>query len=284
MIFLSINLSIDAQYSLSKFPNNKVMIVSHRGNWREAPENSIWSVKKAIEKGANMVEIDLAMTKDSILVLMHDNTIDRTTSGKGKVIDYTYDEISKLVLRDGLGVKTAMKIPTIDQILDICKDKVLINLDKSFNYFDIVYPKLVERNMLDQVLLKGNMSFKVFNEKYGDIKDKIHYMPIISLEKDNAQAIIDDFTKTYKPYGFEFVVGNDEKNLIDFKSLREKGYHVWINALWPQHNAGHSDDMALENPDIYQWFIDNNVNIIQTDRIVELKSFLKRKKLYKSNN
>lgn len=65
------------------FPRDKVMVVSHRGDWRHAPENSLWSIKCAADAGADVVEIDVSLTKDSILVLMHDKTIDRTTTGKG---------------------------------------------------------------------------------------------------------------------------------------------------------------------------------------------------------
>src|SRR6201989_999854 len=125
--------------SLSKFPHDKIMVVAHRADWREAPENSVMAVKKAIEKGVNMVEIDLALTKDSVLVLMHDNTIDRTTTGKGKPSDYTLEEIKKFYLRDGLGVPTQMRIPTLEEILDTTQGKVFINLDKAFDYFDLVY-------------------------------------------------------------------------------------------------------------------------------------------------
>ncbi len=130
-------MSVSAQkkYSLKNFPKDKIMVVAHRGDWRDAPENSIWAIKKAIEKGADMVEIDLAMTKDSVLILMHDKIIDRTTSGKGKPSDYTLSQIQQLFLRDGSGVITEMKIPTLEEALQVAKGKVFLNLDKAFNYF-----------------------------------------------------------------------------------------------------------------------------------------------------
>ncbi|WP_426482884.1 glycerophosphodiester phosphodiesterase family protein [Chryseobacterium sp. R2ACT005] len=278
--FSSLFIAQQKKISLSYFPDDKVMVVAHRGDWREAPENSVWAVKKAIEKGVDMAEIDLAMTKDSVLILMHDNTIDRTTTGKGKPSDFTLDEIKKLHLRDGLGVETQMKVPTLQEILEISDGKILLNLDKGFDYIKQVYPLVKKRNMLDQILFKGHESYPEFNQKYGDIKNEIHYMPIIQLGKSEDLKKISDYIRNYKIYGFEFTVGTTEKDLIDFKSLREKKVKIWVNSLWPHHNAGNNDDLVLENADVYDWYITKGVNIIQTDRPKELINYLKRKKLY----
>ncbi len=279
-VFL-IQTGLDAQceFSLKNFPQNKVMVVAHRGDWRNAPENSVWAVKKAIEADVDMVEIDLKMTKDSVLILMHDRTIDRTTTGKGKPSDYTIAELKELYLRDGAGHPTRMKIPTLEEILIITKGKVFLNLDQGFEYISLVLPLLEKYDMVDEVLFKGNTSYEAFNEKYGDIKDEIIFMPIVRLErigKEKALEIIDDFVENYTPYGFEFTVGETEEHLIDFKPLRDKGLMVWVNSLWYDHNACHHDDMALENPNIYDWYIENNINVIQTDRIKELIEYLKR--------
>ena len=116
--------------------------------------------------------------------------------------------------------------------------------------------------MLDQILFEGHESYMEFNRKYGDIKNDIHYMPIIQLGKSEDLTKISDYIKNYKIYGFEFTVGTTEKNLIDFKSLREKKVKIW------------------DNPEIYDWYINKGVNIIQTDRPKELINYLKRKKLY----
>ncbi|WP_431609552.1 glycerophosphodiester phosphodiesterase family protein [Chryseobacterium sp. 'Rf worker isolate 10'] len=280
LIFSSLFTAQQKKISLSAFPDNKVMVVAHRGDWREAPENSVWAVKKAIEKGVDMAEIDLAMTKDSVLILMHDNTIDRTTTGKGKPSDFTLAEIKKLHLRDGLGVETQMSVPTLQEILEISDGKILLNLDKGFDYIKQVYPLVKKRNMLDQILFKGHESYTEFNQKYGDIKNEIHYMPIIQLGKEEDLKKISEYIKNYKIYGFEFTVGITEKNLIDFKKLKENKVKIWVNSLWPHHNAGNNDDLILDHPNLYDWYIDKGVNIIQTDRPKELIHYLKDKKLY----
>ncbi|WP_336702314.1 glycerophosphodiester phosphodiesterase family protein [Chryseobacterium indologenes] len=280
LIISSLYFAQQKKISLSAFPDNKVMVVAHRGDWREAPENSVWAVKKAIEKGVDMAEIDLAMTKDSVLILMHDNTIDRTTTGKGKPSDFTLAEIKKLHLRDGLGVETQMSVPTLQEILEVSDGKILLNLDKGFDYIKQVYPLVKKRNMLDQILFKGHESYTEFNRKYDDIKNEIHYMPIIQLGKEEDLKKISEYLKSYKVYGFEFTIGATEKNLIDFKKLKESKVKIWVNSLWPHHNAGNNDDLVLDHPYLYDWYIDKGVNIIQTDRPKELIHYLKSKNLY----
>ncbi|MDY3547698.1 glycerophosphodiester phosphodiesterase family protein [Riemerella anatipestifer] len=284
-LFQNITYQIFAQVSLSKFPDDKVMVVAHRADWRDAPENSIWAIRKAIEKGVDMVELDVALTKDSILILMHDKTIDRTTTGKGSPKDYTLAELKNFYLRDGLGVKTQMKIPTLEEALNETHGKVLVNLDKGFNYIHLIYPLLKKKNMLDQVLFKGTETYKDFNIKYGNIKSEILFMPIIRLAEQEGWNKINEYLENYVPYGFEFTVGETEENLIDFSKFRDKKIKVWVNALWPHHNARNHDDLALENPNIYQWYLDKKINIVQTDRPLELINFLKSKnKKFREDN
>ena len=65
---------------------------AHRGFSGKYPENTMLAFQKAIEVGADGIELDVQLTKDGELVIIHDETIDRTTDGKGYVIDYTYEE------------------------------------------------------------------------------------------------------------------------------------------------------------------------------------------------
>ena len=71
-------------------PTDKnVLVADHRGDWRNIPENSLEGICSAIDMGADIIEIDLAMTADSVLVLMHDRTVDRTTDGTGTVLSFS---------------------------------------------------------------------------------------------------------------------------------------------------------------------------------------------------
>jgi glycerophosphoryl diester phosphodiesterase len=87
-------------------------LVGHRGAAGLAPENTIKSFKKALEVGADVVECDIQLSKDEELVVMHDNTLDRTTNKKGRVKDYTLEELKQLDAGEG------EKIPTLSEVVD----------------------------------------------------------------------------------------------------------------------------------------------------------------------
>ena len=76
-----------------------------------------------------MIELDARPTSDGILVLMHDNTIDRTTNGSGAVGDYSYQQLQQLYLKDAAGNLTNERIPTLEDALKKGKGKVYFNLD-----------------------------------------------------------------------------------------------------------------------------------------------------------
>ena len=112
-------------------PDSKYVVVAcHRGDWRNYPENSIPAIESIIRMGADIMELDLKLTKDSVLVLSHDRTIDRCTTGKGLVSDYTLDELKKFRLRRAHGVATdSLHICTLREALECCKDRICVNVD-----------------------------------------------------------------------------------------------------------------------------------------------------------
>ena len=117
---------------------HSVIVVSHRADWRNFPENSLEAIESAIRMGVDVVELDLQRTKDGKLILMHDSKLDRTTTGKGKVSDWTLDSIKTLRLKNGCNIKTIHKVPTLEEALLAAKGKYLdeviympiVNLDK----------------------------------------------------------------------------------------------------------------------------------------------------------
>jgi glycerophosphoryl diester phosphodiesterase len=109
---------------------HKVMVIAHRGFSGIAPENTLTAFKKAIEIGADMIELDVMLSKDGELVVIHDKTVNRTTNGKGKVSDFTLGELKKLDA--GTWFKKHFKdekIPSLEEVLDLAKNKILLNIE-----------------------------------------------------------------------------------------------------------------------------------------------------------
>ncbi len=262
--------------------NNQVIVVAHRGDWRNAPENSLQAIQNCIDMGVDMVEIDIRETKDGHLVLMHDKSIDRTTTGKGAIKEWTLDSLRTLKLVDGLGVATQHQIPTLKEALLLAKDKVLINLDKSYDIFDKCYEVIEETGTQNQVVIKGGKRLATVEKEFGKYLDKVHFMPIIHLPNNEVKTIVNEYISSkHPPIAFEFTVKHDTiKYIKEFKSIRKSGASIWVNSLWSQHNGGHDDERAVKNQNVYQWYIENGIDIIQTDRPELLIKYLRSKNLH----
>lgn len=264
---------------------NDVLVVVHRGDWRNAPENSLKAIENTIAMGADMVEIDIQKTKDGQLILMHDKTLDRTTTGKGKVADFTLEEIKKLRLKSGIGIATDHTVPTLIEAMLLAKDKILVNIDKGYSHFAEVYNVLQLTKTTMQTVLKSNMPLdKVLADKgVGFLKDVI-FMPVINLDNATATSVLNDYQSKIKPVAVELVFSTDTSSIINrFKEIKKNGARVWVNTLWPSLNAGRHDDLAVEQGDIknsWAWLISKGVNIIQTDRPKELLAYLRANKLH----
>jgi glycerophosphoryl diester phosphodiesterase len=119
--------AMKAPYWSGKYP---VMVIAHRGFSGATPENTLASFQKAIEIGSDMIELDVQLSKDGKLVVLHDDTLDRTTNGQGRVVDYDLQELKKLDAGSWLGAQfSGEKIPTLEEVLDLAKGRVLVNIE-----------------------------------------------------------------------------------------------------------------------------------------------------------
>ncbi len=263
----------------------QILVAAHRGDWRNHPENSLRAFLSAAQMGVDIIELDLSLTKDSVVVIMHDVTIDRTTDGKGKPSDYTLAELKKLHLKNGLGRLTNNTIPTLTEVMQALKGrKVVVNLDKSYPYFLQAYQVLAATKTLKQAIFKADVSYQTLKNTYPTIVDSIIYMPVANLDKPNAKAIITDYLANMKPYAFELIFAKDTSAILANNRFITAKSKIWINSLWASLNAGHDDDLAVEQnntKDSWDWLIQHGATMLQTDRPKELLAYLRSKKLHK---
>ena len=260
-----------------------VLVVSHRGDWRNFPENSLAAIDNAIKMGVDIVELDVQRTKDGQLILMHDPTLDRTTTGKGKVAEVPLDSIRKLKLKNGCAIRTIHNVPTLEEALMHAKGKIMLNLDKADRYFEQVYELMQKTGTTKQVIMKGNKSAEQVKKQYGDYLNDLIYMPIVNLDKPNAEEQIETFIKDMNPAAFELLYVKDSNPLpLKLKDSLKGRTLIWYNTLWDTMAGGHDDDMSLGNPDEgYGYLIDKlGARIIQTDRPQYLLDYLRSRKLH----
>lgn len=283
---IALNTTIDrVQKTMNELHNpngKKVLVVMHRGDWRNYPENSILSLKGAIEIGTDIVETDVALTKDGVPIIMHDKTVDRTTTGKGDVNTFTLDSLMTLNLRNGYGVATIYKVPTLKEFMETAKGKVVINLDKCYGIFNEIYEVLKETGTINHVVMKGPASYEDFLKKYPNSNKGISYMTVVEFSKKDHPKLITNPAEGTAPVAYELIFSKDTvSELNELNELKKNGSRVWVNSLWGALCGNHDDDKALTDiSGSYGWLIEKGFNMIQTDRPQLLLNYLRSKGLH----
>ena len=261
-----------------------VFVIAHRADWRNFPENSLEGIESAIQMGVDIVELDVHSTADGVLVVCHDKTLDRTTNGKGKISELNSDYVCSLKLRAGHKIVTRYKIPTLAEALDVCKGRVLINIDKGINYYDQIMKMLIERKMEDQVIIKSSKSAAAMKEFFSKHEKNMLYMPIINYNEKHwakHEQLFNDYLSTDLPFiAFEMCWNGtlpNEKKVFD--KVLKSGKRLWINTLWNSLCGGKKadleDDAAVGNEHKkYGKILSYGTSMIQTDRPAMLINYL----------
>ncbi|UJH66953.1 glycerophosphodiester phosphodiesterase family protein [Allomuricauda sp. SCSIO 65647] len=260
------------------------MVVSHRGDWRYAPENSLQAIQRCIDLGVDVIELDFRLTKDGYLVAMHDETVDRTTNGKGRVSDLTLEEIKKLRLKNACGVRhSRQQVPTLEEVMNLVKGKVMVNLDKTESrWVREAYEVLKKTGTTDHAIFKGNDDFEVMKEKYGTLMDSIIYMPKLWPGNKEVRAYRETYENTIDPFYYETLFDSERaETFAIIQDLKKDGDGFLAIALWDDLCAGRTDEVALlEGPEkAWGWLIEQGADGIMTDRPEELLKYLKSKGL-----
>ncbi|MEL1265367.1 glycerophosphodiester phosphodiesterase family protein [Pseudoxanthomonas putridarboris] len=269
-----------------------VMIVAHRACWAEGPpENSLDAIASCIRMGVEMVEIDVAITRDGVPVLMHDPTLDRTTDGAGRVEDRTLAEIKALRLRRAAGGTAAPlteeRIPTLEQALRIAKGKILINLDVKGELFGQAFAVVERVGVADQILMKMDAFPEDSELLQAAFLHKTMFMPIIrecGIHPVPAKCSprLSDIVPRYDalaPVAYELVFADLAWLGEGREAMREGAGRIWVNTLNPYLAAGVTDEKALQDPDA-NWgkVLDMGANMIQTDQPRTLIAYLESRK------
>lgn len=264
--------------------SKNVLVASHRGDWRNWPENSLPAIESVIAMGVDIMELDLKLTRDSVLVLCHDRTLNRTTSGKGRVSDLTYDSIRRCVLKSGHGVKTSHRMPTLREALEICKDRIVVNVDQGYEYYDLVLAVTEELGVTDQILIKGKRGTDVVAAKFSEHPRNMMYMPIIDILKPEGRALFAEYRqKGLTPLAYEICWSEytpEVQSCMD--EVVAGGSKLWVNSLWPSLCGGLDDDAAFSGDPaaVYGKLVAMGATLIQTDRPELLLEYLRSRGLH----
>ncbi|HEY8892142.1 MAG TPA: glycerophosphodiester phosphodiesterase family protein [Clostridium sp.] len=200
---------------------------------------------------ATGIETDVQLTKDGILVLIHDEMVDRTTNGHGNVLDFTYNELNKLDAGSWKGEEfTGIRIPTVEELIYITIDKnIIINFEIKNG---IVIYEDIEQKLID-LIYKHKMKEKVILSSFN------HYSIVkchkISKEIKTGILYIEEI---YKPYNYVKTVGanaiHPHFNVMNEEIIKEvKKHKIQINVF------------TVDNEEQMRFYIDMKVDGIITN-------------------
>lgn len=257
-------------------PQGRVMIVAHRACWKNAPENSLKAIRDCRAIGVDVVELDVRRTLDGHLVLMHDETVDRTTNGSGRVEDLTLRQIKALRLRESGGALSDEAPPTFTEAMQAARGAFLINIDAKGDVNLQALETLETLGLLDHALIKTTQP--PVEEKLLQLigSGQVLYMPIVN--QSRAGGPLPEALEAYRrfdPPAYEVVFQNDEWFLGGLGAIQGEKARVWVNTLEPHHAAGRTDGKAVADPDSYWgWLVGEGASVIQTDEPQALKRWL----------
>ncbi|MBC8984981.1 glycerophosphodiester phosphodiesterase family protein [Pedobacter sp. N36a] len=257
MSFISITFGQRTIVPLPKCKNGFI-VIAHRGSHLVKPENSIAAMEEAIELGVDYVEIDLRTTRDGHLVLMHNETVDGTTNGKGRIQDLTLDEVQKLSLnvKDG----KQYRVPGFIEALKTCKNRINIYLDfKAANVLK-AYQEIQAAGMQKQVL--------VYINKTDDYKSWRALAPQLPLMSGLPKSIKtkEELAAVLQQMPLEATDNIPNPMLVE--AMRENGLSIFLDV-----------QMANEDPIKWKAAMDKGIQGLQTDHPAALIQYLKTNQL-----
>lgn len=265
-------------------PNSDyVLVAAHRGDWRNYPENSLPAIESSIRMGVDIVEVDLKRTKDGELVICHDPTIDRTTTGRGYISDLTYAELLQYDLKTGHDIAiSGEKIPTLRQVLELCRDCVVVNLDQGYAYYDQALAIAQELGVAHQIIIKSGLPMGEVMPELMRSDSPMIYMPVVNVSAGSDLTTFNEYAAApHRPKAFELCFGKlDDTVRKAAQKVVTGGSRLWVNTLWASLCGGYEDDRAFNSVDpdeVYGPILDLGTSIIQTDRSEFLIRYLEGK-------
>jgi glycerophosphoryl diester phosphodiesterase len=250
----------------SKIPitKNAFIVIAHRGNHENAPENTLAAFKDAIKIGADYVEVDLRTSKDSQLVVMHDASLDRMTDTKGLVSQYTLDSLKKIqVYNKAVPELGFHSIPLFEEVLAECKGKIYIYLDFKNASVQQTHQLLLKYKMEKQVVVYINSMNQLL--EWNQIAPQIPLMVSLPNNVQNKASL----EKFASQFSFDILDGNFQQyNSELVGTARELNKPIWA-------------DIQSSNEGVPQWerAIGLGIKALQTDHPSSLIAYLKEKKI-----
>ena len=253
--------TIEDLYGFLTYNDQRIPLISaHRGGPEPGyPENAIETFERTAKRQPTIIECDVALTKDSVLVLMHDDRIDRTTNGTGRIGNYTYTELQEFKLKDNDGSLTSYRIPTLKKALEWGAGKVVYTLDvKRGVPYELVIDAIRDMNAESYSIVITSSATQAarVHKLAPELMISASIAKIENLLRLNDLGVPDNRLVAF--------VGTHEADMETYQLLHEHGILCILGTM------GNLDNQAKTKGDVlYFDLIDRGDDILSTDRPVE---------------
>ena len=271
-------------FNKSIFENRKErsypFLVAHRGVCcANIPCNTIAAYKIALAQGADVVEIDVSKTKDGRFYVFHPGMEPIFLRTDKRIPDMSSEELDSMFLVNQDGVQTSYKVPTLESVLALLKDKVYINVDKFWTDIEGISEEIRKAGVEKQVIVKTGVD-KPTLDKVKKYAPDFMFVPLIWGKDGITESLSADGVNVI---GAEILFGKESDHCISdeyIAKMHEKGLLVWMNSIIYNEkdviSAHRTDDISLtDSPDKgWGWMIDKGADFIQTDWLLMLKQYI----------
>jgi glycerophosphoryl diester phosphodiesterase len=265
-----------------------IIVVAHRGchspmprhGAGAAPENSLLALDRCVEIGVDVMETDVVRTADGYLVMIHDDTVDRTTDGTGRVADMTLADVRKLRLRQDLGgagaAITDQRVVTLDGMLAHARGRILLNLDIKAS----IYPQVIEAvrraGALDYVCVKTEVGVDTPALASVAPFDRVPFMPILlnAQGKADLAGMLERQLSGARPIGVELPKLSESQIPPVVTAAKRRDVRLMLNTLGEGFLPAASDRDALRSPaSVWGGLARLGISVFQTDEPEALVAF-----------
>ena len=176
-------------------------------------------------------------------------------------------------------------MPTLEQALRCCKDRICVHVDQGYEYYDQVLEISERLGVTDQILIKGKKAIDVVAAHEARYEHNMMYMPIVDIQKPKGKALFDSYIERgVVPLAYEVCWQSNDDGLFDevCRTILDQGSKIWVNTIWASlcGGEGNDDDAAYIADDpaqVYDQYLEKGVSMIQTDRPELLIGYLEKK-------
>ena len=229
---------------------HKQVVIAHRGDHVSYPENTLEAYKSAILQGVDYIETDLRTTKDSGQVIMHSESVDGMTSGKGQISELSYDYVHNLNITDAVHHKK-YKVPCLKEVLLLCRDKVNIYLDFKAADVNVTWRMIVAFHMENHVVVYANTL-----DQFKEWRRIAPAMPLIMSVPENVKDVtaLKAFLDEYPVSAVDGAIGQYSPEMLAL--LKSRNVAVWLDvqdqnegpATWSQALSEGVPGMQTDHP------------------------------------